>query len=319
MNNFRTSIIYQIFKKMETKVTTIYNFVIIILVLFVISYVLNQVIINKKINNLNKNNIEQFENIRDLNKKKIYNLNNNSNNLLISRDELNKIYDYSKKLESYYNKLNLDKDFKQIDIQKTDKFYKKQFNHPSKIDNQINYYKKKKVDDYLTYFSKKFNEYNKRPKNNSPFIASSKSKVLFTTLKKLDSVKGGALLEKGNLTNVKEKNYSKLSSKISNYNKFPNRRDQIPSCFNCQRKYMVCNDSHVSPDFRYNNLLNNKDKKDKFQPLTYVKKEKIENNILDKKYEKDIEIKDIDTSLEVKKYKANKNELDNIINFNKRY
>ena len=78
-------------------------------------------------------------------------------------------------------------------------------------------------DTYLQYYSKKFKDYQKKPKNETNyFIKMNNNSNILRYTNKFDSKISGEF-KKDNLENVKELNYHKLSNKSSYYKDLPLR------------------------------------------------------------------------------------------------
>lgn len=245
---------------LEKKVTYIYYLVIMIFILFLSNHILNNYLLHL---NTQKHKKEHFNNQP---RKNIYDyktcridLDKNSNNKVEIKEELNSILKFNKNIKDDYSCLTNNKDLKKsgciqtndnsesLVINKIDS--KKKYKHAYKSDDQIEYYYKNeniKQDDYLQYYSKKFQEYKKKPKNKSnyEFLEKNNYEMFY---KNILNEKISGDFEKDNLENVKEINFIDKDKIIEEFKELPIRFKRS-SCFKCQRPYLICNESHLPKD-----------------------------------------------------------------------
>ena len=258
-------VIVNISNLFEQKISVIYILVITIFILFLLNHILNHYLISLKVKK-----IEEFTNQITTTKKPI------DTSILTNKDNLNSILSLNKVINEKNNNNYDNLGNKQAKQKKKNK----QLNHPNLSDASIKYYqsqslkdnkmktkvantkkakkenpiqKKDKYEQYLQYYANNFNEYDKRPKNNSKYIPSTYSRIKFTSNADF-KVADFANFDKNDLSNVKESSYSNLQKPNYNYNKLPNR-NELPSCFKCQRPQNICHDAHKVKDFSKQNRL----------------------------------------------------------------
>lgn len=111
------------------------------------------------------------------------------------------------------------------------------------------YYNNIPQDNYVGLYQDMYQEYlQKNRKESFPFLSSNNETLEqnYTHFEDLD--KPPEFLDKGTATNIKSKNYYKINQAIkrskNKYDPLPSRKKRHPK-FKCQRKYEVCDTSHV--------------------------------------------------------------------------
>ena len=355
------------------KVVFIYYLVVIIFILFTLNYLLTNYLYKMKLNNFKETfqNKKTKEDKKETNNKKQTNNNkketnnkklneslnklqikskNKSKNKSQNDTELNKVLEFNNR--DKYSCLTNDEKLKESACIKMNneeasirlKIKNDKFKHNYKDDSHIEYYSDKNIpkDTYLQYYSKKFKDYQKKPKNETNYFIkmNNNSNILYTN--KFDSKISGEF-KKDNLENVKELNYHKLSNKSSYYKDLP-LRNYREKCFKCQRPYMICNDNHIpskidnkayvnvsqeqknkrelliqklkkEEDAENSETQEQKLKEMKIEKEIEIKRQKQLQSIVYKDYPKRITPKKIDYK-KLKKQGNNNNELNEILKFN---